>query len=665
MARKRAFLLRLGFALAALGVAAHGAHALFGWGGAGADAFFKDVVYTGVEALACVLCSVRALTVRRDRGAWTAMSVALWAYFGGDLVWTLWLNDVASPPFPSVADGLYYVSYACDYVALVALLRSQVHGLRATVWLDGVISGLAVAAVTSAFVFEPVARATRGSLATVACTLAYPALDVLLLCLVVIAFCVCGWRPGRAWLLIGAGLILMAGTDAVYVVRQSAETYQAGTILDTGWPAALLIIAAAAWQRSVTHTVDEAGWRAMAVATVATIAAVATLTLDTRVVGNLATGLAVGALLAGIARAIHTFAENFRLLRASRLEALCDALTGLPNRRALLARLEHEASVASPSRPCTLIFFDLDGFKPYNDGFGHAAGDALLARLGTALAGAVAARGQAYRLGGDEFCVLAPERFTPEDELVTDSVAALCEHGEGFEITSSFGLVVVPDDAPDAPSALQLADTRMYEHKHRRGLSDRRHARDVLLGVLLEREPDLHEHMDHVGALALAVGRELGLDNEELDVVVRAAELHDVGKLAIPDEILDKPGPLSNDDWRLMREHTRVGERILLGTPALRPVAGLVRASHERWDGRGYPDGLAGDAIPRGARIVAVCDAYDAMLSDRAYRRALTPEAGLAELRRCAGSQFEPAVVAAVERVLASGGRRREAAAVV
>jgi HD-GYP domain-containing protein (c-di-GMP phosphodiesterase class II) len=193
----------------------------------------------------------------------------------------------------------------------------------------------------------------------------------------------------------------------------------------------------------------------------------------------------------------------------------------------------------------------------------------------------------------------------------------------------------------------------MYARKGGRRMSAGRQTRDVLLRTLSERRPDIHARGRGVAELALATGRELGMEPEELDEVARAAELHDLGKIAVPDTILDKPGPLSEAEWEFMRRHTIVAERILLAAPALRPVARLVRSSHERWDGSGYPDELAGEQIPLGARVVAVCDAFDAMISDRPYRQALSDEEALAELRACAGTQFDAEVVEAFIGVLA------------
>jgi HD-GYP domain-containing protein (c-di-GMP phosphodiesterase class II) len=161
------------------------------------------------------------------------------------------------------------------------------------------------------------------------------------------------------------------------------------------------------------------------------------------------------------------------------------------------------------------------------------------------------------------------------------------------------------------------------------------------------KQPSLHEHSSHVAELAVGVARRFGLSAVEVDEVARAAELHDVGKVGVPDAILNKPGRLDPQEWEFMRQHTILGERILNAATALRPVARLVRSSHERWDGTGYPDQLKGIEIPHGSRIVAVCDAYEAMTADRTYRPALSPAAATEELRSGAGTQFDPDVVEA------------------
>jgi diguanylate cyclase (GGDEF)-like protein len=368
----------------------------------------------------------------------------------------------------------------------------------------------------------------------------------------------------------------------------------------------------------------------------------------------LAVGLAAGALLVTWLRGGLTYLQNVRMLRRSAGDVVTDGLSGLGNRRRLMEDLDAAIRQADRRHPSTLAFFDLNGFKRYNDTFGHAAGDSLLARLGTGLARAVAGSGSAYRLGGDEFCVLLRGRFDRQDALIAAAAAALTEKGAAFTVSTSVGVSLVPDEATSASAALQLADQRMYAEKARATRTAHSGTRDALMQLLNERTPDLHEHVDGVGQLVVALGREFGLDAEQLDELLRAAELHDIGKLAVPDDILHKAGPLNSAEWHFMRQHTLVGERILTVGPALRPIARLVRASHERWDGRGYPDGLAGARIPLAARIIAACDAFEAMTTDRCYQGARGASEAIAELRRNAGSQFDPAVIDALCRLLSS-----------
>ena len=193
----------------------------------------------------------------------------------------------------------------------------------------------------------------------------------------------------------------------------------------------------------------------------------------------------------------------------------------------------------------------------------------------------------------------------------------------------------------------------MYQQKDGRRPDAADESHRVLLRALAERNAQLGEHNHHVSELVALVAGELGLGGAQIIPIVRAADLHDVGKLAIPDSILNKPGPLDDEEWVFIRQHTLTGERILASAASLRDIAPLVRSTHERWDGTGYPDRLAGERIPLGARIIAVCDAFDAITADRPYRAARPEHEALAELRRCAGAQFDPDVVAALERALA------------
>jgi len=168
----------------------------------------------------------------------------------------------------------------------------------------------------------------------------------------------------------------------------------------------------------------------------------------------------------------------------------------------------------------------------------------------------------------------------------------------------------------------------------------------VLHAALSQRHPDLGEHSDDVAGDVELLARTIGLDEDSIDLIVKAGDLHDVGKLGIPDEIITKPGPLSEQEWEFMKQHTVMGEQIIAAAgPSLERIGPLVRASHERWDGMGYPDRLVGEEIPLGARIITICDSFRAMLDDRVYKHAMTLNDALTELRRCAGTQFDPELV--------------------
>jgi diguanylate cyclase (GGDEF)-like protein len=347
---------------------------------------------------------------------------------------------------------------------------------------------------------------------------------------------------------------------------------------------------------------------------------------------------------------------SFRASQAQlRTAALCDPVTGLRNRRHLVEDLDRLVAQATAGRPLLLGLFDLDGFKAYNDAYGHPAGDALLVRLSARLEDAMSRweGAKAYRMGGDEFCVLAQIEPAHKQALLDAASAALTEQGEGFTIGASRGSTLIPVEATGHEEALRLADQRMYADKSDSRTSAGRQATDALVRVLAERYPDIGEHLDDVTELCARVADTMALPEEERSALLQAASLHDIGKAAVPDTILSKPGSLDDEESAFMRQHTVIGERILAAAPSLSRAAQLVRWSHERYDGGGYPDGLRAEEIPLGARIIAVCDAFDAMSSGRPYRPTpMSREGALAELRRCAGGQFDPEVVEAFCRTL-------------
>jgi two-component system, cell cycle response regulator len=617
-----------------------------------APASWWNWLYNAIEVAATGFCGARAVVRRRDRGAWIAITLGLAFFTAGDMYYSLVFGDSSNVPFPSVADALYLSFYPFAYLGIGLLLRGRVRRLPAGLWLDGAIGGLAVAAVGAAVVFGAALTDTHGAPLTVATNLAYPLADLLLVGILLGIMALTGWNLRGDWLMLAVGFVVFAIVDSIYLLQTANDTYVSNTILDVGWPAAMAIVASAAWRapgRVRSGAIE--GWGTFSIPALAAVACLVLEFLDHyHPVALVAHVLATVCLLAVIVRLGLSFAENLSMLRASRRDAITDALTGLGNRRAvkleLAERLSHEQV-----GPFVLAYYDLDGFKGYNDTFGHQAGDSLLTRLGDRAKLAVP-EASVFRMGGDEFCMIAAEADGGA-ELARRAAEALTESGTSFSVGCSFGIVDVPAEAADADAAMLLADSRMYDHKGNRRPSAAAESQGVLLRALAERNSELGQHNDDVAQLVEAVGHELGLEQGTIVPMLRAAELHDVGKLAIPDTILNKPGPLDEQEWAFMRRHTIVGERIVASAASLRDAAPIVRASHERWDGAGYPDGVAAEAIPLGARIIAVCDAYDAMITNRPYRTRMSEPAALRELRRCSGTQFDPRVVAAFERVMA------------
>jgi diguanylate cyclase (GGDEF)-like protein len=608
-----------------------------------ASRFAHDVVLL----IAAAACLWRGLSIRVERTAWLLIGIGVLSWTFGELYYTVVLWDESSPPIPSPADLGYLAFPLCAFAGMIVLLRGRAR-FTPTLVVDGIATALAVAALSAAIVFQTALEYASGAPVAVATSLAYPLVDLFLLAIGVGALAGTGWRLDRTWALLAAGILLFWFADSMYLVRTAAGVYEAGGWFDTGWWGGLFLIAVAAWQPTParrTRCPDDS------LRLIAAPLASGAVALELLVYGSLddlnplAVGLAAAALIFVMVRLTLTFRQNIGMLRASRDEALTDALTGLGNRRALTRALDDAFAEGSP---LVLALFDLDGFKHYNDTFGHPAGDVLLERLGGNLKKYLGTRGSVFRMGGDEFCALfVLHAGVDRVDLLDGAALALSEQGEGFWIGASYGSIAVPEEASDAAEALRIADQRMYAQKHAGRMSASRQSKDVLLSALTERDPALGGHMSVVADLAERTARRLGLNRDELEIVRHAAELHDVGKVAIPDEILAKSGPLTPEEWTFVRRHTLAGERIISAAPALTPVARLVRSSHERWDGAGYPDRLAGDSIPLGARIIAVADAFDAMTSGRPYRAATTHQEALAELQRCAGTQFDPAVVAA------------------
>jgi diguanylate cyclase (GGDEF)-like protein/putative nucleotidyltransferase with HDIG domain len=380
-------------------------------------------------------------------------------------------------------------------------------------------------------------------------------------------------------------------------------------------------------------------------------------------------------LLAGPLLTLSLYQRYALSTRVARHAAETDSLTGLANHRAFQQLFREAVEEATGEEPVTLCLIDLDDFKAINDTHGHAVGDDALAELAERLGAVEGAH--AFRLGGDEFAMLfrsPADVASARIEAVQTALAATRLEG-GAQMTISAGMASCPETTADADELQRLADMALYWSKRHgknrwcvyspqvvelswsaemAGRVDeltRWRAAENLQRLVASRSPAMAGHSRNVAAFAGEIAARLGVDAETVERIELAGRLHDVGKVGIPDHIVEKPAPLEPAELAVMRQHPELGAELLAGLGCA-PVDDWIRHHHEHWDGTGYPDGLAGEQIPLASRIILVADAYDAMLSDRSYRAAMMPGFAIAELRRWSGRQFDPEVVEAALAVL-------------
>jgi two-component system cell cycle response regulator len=379
-------------------------------------------------------------------------------------------------------------------------------------------------------------------------------------------------------------------------------------------------------------------WRSAAGPAVFAVLGIALLIYDhlNRRVTELVFWLTLMLIVAVFVRMIGTVRRQSGALRWHERATLSDALTGLENRRKLDSDVD--AVLATPGERRALVLVELDGLQTYRDRFGSAAADELLRRSAHNLVGAVAPLGGAvYRIDTSRLTALVPCGQSHGSEVVLAATTSLREEEADPIVGRSYGEVTIPDETNDREAAFQIAGQRLVAHRQRQHRSARRQAHAVLMAALSARRPELRDRLRGVTYRAISLARRLGVGISEIDDIALASELQEVGLLAVPES----------------SGHTVEGERIIAAAPGLAPVATLVRSSVERYDGGGYPDGLAGEAIPLGSRIVAVAVAFAAMTAPRPHRPGMRPDEALAELRSCSGTQFDPRVVEALAQDLA------------
>ncbi len=319
-----------------------------------------------------------------------------------------------------------------------------------------------------------------------------------------------------------------------------------------------------------------------------------------------------------------------------------DGLTKIYNRRFLeeeLKRLDTPRNL-----PLTLVMGDVNGLKLTNDAFGHSAGDSLLRKTAEIMETGCRAGDIIARMGGDEFAIILPktsyEQAAAIVQRIKDAIAR--ERVDFFVFSVSFGWATKQEPGEDLQAVMRKAEEAMYQQKLGDCTSTRNRTRDAILRALNEKTEGEWEHANRVSQLCAQTGTALGLGTKDIEDLRTLGLLHDIGKIALDTKMLDKPGRLSDAERRELRRHVETGYRILSSLNEFAPLANCVLAHHERWDGLGYPQGLKGEDIPLYARILTVADAYDVLTTDRPYRRALTKDAALEEIKKNAGTQFDP-----------------------
>ena len=440
------------------------------WLGVGENLDFAigGPLYAAIVLGAGIACLIRASDYRREQAAWLLIGLAILFWGAAEIYWTAAIENNPSAPYPSPADVGYLIFYPLAYAGLVMLVRARAHEINWRLWMDGLIAALGTAALGTAFVFDFVAEQTSGTTLEILTTLSYPLGDIGMLSLVVGVVALTGWRPGRTWSLLLAGLAALVIADIAYTLQATEGALPGGEWVNPIYLIAAVCLGGAVWQPKQAAEITspgEDGRREILVPAVFAAVMIGLFAMQyNSTAGGLSTILWAATMSAVIARLAMSDRENKRLLE----QVQTDPLTGLGNRGRMQVDLERLCEIATESSPAALLFLDLNGFKHLNDTLGHPAGDELLARLGRRLRDAVAENGTAYRIGGDEFCVLlscAESRF---DEATKHAAEALTESGPGYAIAASWGAAAAPSEA-DTPSAvLQLADVRMYAQKESR-----------------------------------------------------------------------------------------------------------------------------------------------------------------------------------------------------
>ncbi len=625
---------------------------------------------------AALSCALRTSVDRDNRQAWAMWALALAIWGTGATVDALGVGTETSTTFGDVCRVAFY---PLAYLGLVQLVRGRITRFASALWLDGLIGAAAVGAVGTGVVLQPALSTSEDDLPRLVVSLIFPLGDMLLIAFVAGVMALNSWRPGRAWIVIGTGLGFLSIGHAWSITFPDPGSPAAQIIpLLTSMGIALIGFAAWAPTRLATQIRME-GWGLLVGPTL-----FGWLTVALVAYGNFAELGALGLGLAGVTlvlvmvRTGLTFRENMAIateLRDEVARASVDALTGLHNHRAFFEALDREMSHAvRHRRDLSIAVLDIDGFREVNREFGHEEGDHVIAQVGRVIAGTLRNEDLLARVGGEEFGVILPSTDLESAWYAAERARRAIEELDipgVTDITVSCG-VCDRSTATDTNEMIRFAEGALYWAKthgknrveryvpdvvrvlsaQERAETAERHrtlsAITALARAVDAKDPTTQAHSEHVATVAALIAEHLGLDAALRTAIHEAGLVHDVGKIGVPDAVLLKPGGLTDKEFAIMRSHAALGAQIVSDVLSEEQTA-WVRHHHERLDGFGYPDGISGDAIPLGARIIAVADAWDAMTADRSYRSALDERAVLDVMCEGAGTQWcEQSIMALV-----------------
>jgi two-component system, cell cycle response regulator len=653
--------------------------------GTRANQILVDLVYALPALVATPLTICVAWRSTRDRSFWWLVAASVSAGFAGDVCWAVYDLVIGSAPTPSLADAFYLAGVALIIPAIIVKYPPSRHRWRELV--DMLMPLAAVAYWVYEFALAPQLR--NGINGAVAASVGECGIAVVAALLFTGALA--GYRdvPGSVKLVF-ASTVAQGISYPIYAYGVSVQGWAAVTWIYTGWQVSgvLVILAALAAlrtpQRVSRHAAVESDvnvW--LTTAGLGLVMGIVALKTHDGRLDTVALDIGLVMVAAVVVRVHEVMrqrgrlaAELHRALETQARLATTDPLTDIPNRRVfddtLRAFIEQRGG-GQP--PLGLAILDLDHFKRVNDGYGHPAGDELLRQVAHRLRAAVRSTDTVARIGGEEFAIVSrattAESLAALAERCREAIGAISFQvaGNPIAVTASVGVARYPADARDSTELVQAADRALYAAKA--AGRDRMFAAGAAqvrtlptpqtpalayleaLADQLDREQSEQSHSAAMLVLASQLCDALGLTTAQRRRCLVAARLHDVGKVGVPDHILTKPGPLTPEEWEVMRDHVRLGVELLRRAPETADVAAIVADHHERVDGRGYPAQKVGAEIAIEARIIAVVDAWTAMAADRPYRPALSASAALAQLHAGRGSQFDGAVVDALLGVLA------------